>query len=153
MKIIVHKLGKPAHDPYTELAQMYQTRMHKYFATESQILKLTEKNTERAPQILMQSFRNQSVRHLVICLDERGESFDTKTLANKLKNWTEDRTIHTIHFVVGGPYGFDEASLKLADVRWSLSKLTFQGDLAWVTLWEQLYRAASFLAGHPYHHD
>lgn len=132
---------------------MYQSRTQKYFATESHIVKLTEKNIEKAPRLLVEGLRSQSDKHVVVCLDERGIQLDTKTLATKLKAWAENRTIHTVHFMVGGPYGLDAETVQLADLSWSLSKLTLQGDLAWVTVWEQLYRGASFLAGHPYHHD
>jgi 23S rRNA (pseudouridine1915-N3)-methyltransferase len=56
-----------------------------------------------------------------------------------------------VSFVIGGPDGLDEAIGARAQLRWSLSALTFPHALVRVLLAEQLYRASTVLAGHPYH--
>ena len=54
-------------------------------------------------------------------------------------------------FLIGGPDGLSPECRKHAASAWSLSPLTFQHALVRVMLAEQLYRAASLIAGHPYH--
>jgi 23S rRNA (pseudouridine1915-N3)-methyltransferase len=61
--------------------------------------------------------------------------------------------IKTVTFLVGPPYGFDDATRKVASVTWSLSDLTVPSDFAWLLVWEQIYRAMTILKGMPYHHD
>jgi len=56
-----------------------------------------------------------------------------------------------LSFIIGGPDGLDAAVLARAQLRWSLSALTFPHALVRILLAEQLYRAATVLAGHPYH--
>jgi 23S rRNA (pseudouridine1915-N3)-methyltransferase len=53
--------------------------------------------------------------------------------------------------VIGGPDGVDDSLLQRADLRWSLSPLTLPHPLVRVILVEQLYRAWTINAGHPYH--
>lgn len=85
----------------------------------------------------------------VIALDERGRQFTTGELAQRLRDWQADG--RDLAFVIGGPDGLAEACLQRAELRWSLSKLTLPHGLARVLLAEQLYRAWSVNAGHPYH--
>jgi 23S rRNA (pseudouridine1915-N3)-methyltransferase len=56
-------------------------------------------------------------------------------------------------FVIGGPDGLAREVLERSRLRWSLSRLTLPHALVRVLLAEQLYRAVSLLAGHPYHRD
>lgn len=87
--------------------------------------------------------------HLVIALDERGAMWNTANLATKLASWQVQS--QSISILIGGPDGLSEPCLKRATLRWSLSELTFPHPLVRVILIEQLYRAMSILANHPYH--
>ena len=55
-------------------------------------------------------------------------------------------------FVIGGAYGFSEAVYQRANVKISLSKMTFSHQMVRMIFLEQLYRAFSILKGEPYHH-
>ena len=55
-------------------------------------------------------------------------------------------------FVIGGPYGLTDEVRQQADLVLSLAKGVFPSDLAWVMLWEQLYRASTIIRRTPYHH-
>lgn len=88
---------------------------------------------------------------LRVVLDERGKSFPTRTLADQLKRWRNDG--RDIAFIIGGADGLDDSIKSRADLLWSLSPLTLPHGLVRVVLAEQLYRASSLLAGHPYHRD
>lgn len=84
-----------------------------------------------------------------ILLDERGRQLTSKSLAAKLAGWQSDG--RDVCFIIGGPDGVSEACRQRADFIWSLSQLTLPHGLARVLLAEQLYRAWSLQAGHPYH--
>ncbi|HUH92577.1 MAG TPA: 23S rRNA (pseudouridine(1915)-N(3))-methyltransferase RlmH [Casimicrobiaceae bacterium] len=84
-----------------------------------------------------------------IALDERGEPWTTARLAQRLRE-ARDRG-RNLAFVIGSADGLDPHVKRDADVIVSLSALTLAHGVARVMLAEQLYRAASMLAGHPYH--
>jgi 23S rRNA (pseudouridine1915-N3)-methyltransferase len=86
-----------------------------------------------------------------VVLDEHGRSFPTRTLAEHLTRWRSDG--RDIAFIIGGADGLADSVKARADLLWSLSPLTLPHGLVRVVLAEQLYRAASLLAGHPYHRD
>jgi 23S rRNA (pseudouridine1915-N3)-methyltransferase len=87
--------------------------------------------------------------HRVIALDVKGRGWSTGQLAGHLKDWMQDG--RDISLLVGGPDGLAENCLQAAAQRWSLSPLTLPHPLVRVILAEQLYRAWSLNAGHPYH--
>ncbi len=86
-----------------------------------------------------------------VLLDERGEGWDSRALAGRLDVW--GRQGRPLCLLIGGPDGVDAAQQRQAEQRWSLSPLTLPHALVRVILIEQLYRAATILAGHPYHRD
>jgi 23S rRNA (pseudouridine1915-N3)-methyltransferase len=86
--------------------------------------------------------------HLV-ALDEHGRLRNTQQLADWLDKRRQMGT--DLCFVIGGPDGLDASILKHSGEQWSLSPLTLPHGLVRVLLAEQLYRASSLLAGHPYH--
>ena len=88
---------------------------------------------------------------LVVLLDERGRQLSSRGLAEKLSDWQGDG--RDLCFVIGGPDGVSDACRQRANFTWSLSQLTLPHGLARVLLAEQLYRAHSLQAGHPYHRD
>lgn len=87
----------------------------------------------------------------VIALDERGTELSTRELAAWLKTRMQEG--EDLAFVIGGPDGLAPEVLARSQLRWSLSRLTLPHALVRVLLAEQLYRAHSLLAGHPYHRD
>ncbi len=88
---------------------------------------------------------------LRVALDEHGRSFPTRALADHLQRWRNDG--RDIAFIIGGADGLDDSVKSRADLLWSLSPLTLPHGLVRVVLAEQLYRASSLIAGHPYHRD
>lgn len=85
----------------------------------------------------------------VVALAIDGTAFDTAKLARRLRGWQLDG--RDVAFLIGGPEGLAPACLARAELRWSLSPLTFPHGLVRVLVAEQLYRAWSLGAGHPYH--
>jgi 23S rRNA (pseudouridine1915-N3)-methyltransferase len=87
-----------------------------------------------------------------VVVDERGEQVTTGVLATWLGDW-RDRGVRSVDFMVGDAHGFTENDRNTADRVLALSRLTLPHRLAQVLLVEQLYRAGTILAGHPYHHE
>jgi 23S rRNA (pseudouridine1915-N3)-methyltransferase len=86
---------------------------------------------------------------LVVALDERGKDWSTTQLAGQLQRWRDGS--EEVAFAIGGPDGLDEAFKRSARLQLRLSSMTLPHGLARVLLAEQLYRAWSILAHHPYH--
>lgn len=84
-----------------------------------------------------------------VMLDERGAAWTSPDLAARLQAWM--RNGRDVSLLVGGPDGHSAEVQKAADERWSLSKLTLPHALVRVLIAEQLYRAWSLTANHPYH--
>lgn len=87
----------------------------------------------------------------IVALDERGTTLTTVALANKLKDW--QLASDDVALVIGGPDGLDPAFRKAAHERIRLSDLTLPHAMVRVLLVEQLYRAWSINANHPYHRE
>jgi 23S rRNA (pseudouridine1915-N3)-methyltransferase len=89
---------------------------------------------------------------LKIALDEHGGQWSSRELAQ----WIDQKKTSghsSLAFLLGGPDGHADSLLARANHRWSLGRLTLPHELARLMLLEQLYRAGSLLAGHPYHRD
>ncbi len=85
----------------------------------------------------------------VIALEPAGREWSTEDLAARLGDWLLDG--RDLALLVGGPEGLSGECRQAAEQRWSLSRLTFPHPLVRVIVAEQLYRAWSLHAGHPYH--
>ena len=87
----------------------------------------------------------------VVALDERGSALTTAALAAKLSQWQGQGG--DVALLIGGPDGLHPALRQAAHERIRLSDLTLPHAMVRVLLVEQLYRASSINAGHPYHRD
>ncbi len=88
----------------------------------------------------------------VVLLDENGKEFSSVQFSNELNKWM-NQSITSVVFVIGGPYGFDKSVYDRANLKISLSRLTFSHQMVRLFFTEQLYRALSILKGEPYHHS
>ncbi len=87
----------------------------------------------------------------IVVLDERGTNLTTMALAGRLKDWQLGGG--DVALVIGGPDGIDPAFRQAAHERIRLSDMTLPHAFARVLLIEQLYRAWSINANHPYHRE
>ncbi|MDJ0862733.1 MAG: 23S rRNA (pseudouridine(1915)-N(3))-methyltransferase RlmH [Gammaproteobacteria bacterium] len=86
-----------------------------------------------------------------IALDEGGRPWSTRQLAAELARWRQEES--HVALLVGGSDGLDPDCRKQARQVWSLSSLTLPHMLVRVMIAEQIYRAWTVVAGHPYHRD
>ena len=109
-------------------------------------------NTQKAMQIEGQNILMALKPHeKVIIFDEHGKAVSTKYLANCIKNW--QLQAQDVALIIGGADGFSQQVKDKADATWSLSRLTFPHPLVRVIVMEQIYRAYSLIANHPYHRE
>ena len=104
------------------------------------------KAIEKESQALLKAI---GPRDFVVALDVIGRSLSTEQLARKLADWQMDG--RDICLIIGGPDGLSKECLARADMRWSLSDLTLPHPLVRIVLMEQMYRAWTINAKHPYH--
>jgi 23S rRNA (pseudouridine1915-N3)-methyltransferase len=86
----------------------------------------------------------------VVALDERGRQLTSVRFAEQLRTW-RDQGQRDIAFLIGGADGHGTAVAGRADLKLALGMMTWPHMLVRAMLVEQLYRASTILAGHPYH--
>ena len=89
---------------------------------------------------------------VTILLDEKGEQLGSLAFARKLERW-RDGGVREARLLIGGADGFGEAERAKADLLLAFGKATWPHLLARAMLAEQLFRATSILANHPYHRE
>lgn len=85
-----------------------------------------------------------------VALDEGGKPLSSEGFARSLEKWSDSGS-REIAFLLGGPYGLEEALKEEADFRLSLSPMTLAHGMARLLLLEQIYRGFTLLRGEPYH--
>lgn len=90
-----------------------------------------------------------SASDILIALDAGGRQLSTPALAEEIRRFRD--TGRNLALLVGGPDGLAPQCRQAAGACWSLSALTFPHPLVRIIVAEQLYRAWTLLAGHPYH--
>jgi 23S rRNA (pseudouridine1915-N3)-methyltransferase len=88
----------------------------------------------------------------IVMLDETGQVLPSRDLAATLEKW-RDSGVREARFLIGAADGFDDAQRASADLLLSFGRATWPHLLARAMLAEQLYRATSILANHPYHRE
>ena len=156
MKIQIWSIGKP-HDKDVKTAiEDFTKRCNNYFSVEWTIIPVP-KNARTMSEIDLRKKEAESIIQLLdtkvflVALDENGKQFSSESLASFIQSRANESTKRII-FLIGGAFGLDEAVLKKANIKWSLSQLTFPHQLVRLILVEQLYRAFTILKNEKYHH-
>jgi 23S rRNA (pseudouridine1915-N3)-methyltransferase len=141
MKIRLVMLEKTRRPEVRELVEDYVARVRRFAEVE-----LTELREDSAASLRKLTLEPAAI---VVLLDDAGKCQTSAQFAKWLGE-TRDRGVREIVFLCGAAEGFPEAIRRRATQKLSLSSLTFSHELARVMLVEQLYRAFTILAGHPY---
>ncbi|HZY18475.1 MAG TPA: 23S rRNA (pseudouridine(1915)-N(3))-methyltransferase RlmH [Ramlibacter sp.] len=155
MKLLVVAVGQRLPDWATTAWDDYAKRFPPELRLELRAVK-TEPRGSRTVEQLMVAERERIEGAIprgarVVALDERGTAVSTVGLAAKLKAWQLDSS--DVALLIGGPDGLDPALRAAAHERIRLSDLTLPHAMVRVLLAEQLYRAWSINANHPYHRE
>ena len=89
-------------------------------------------------------------KSVLVALDEHGDNIDSAAFARQLGRWRDEAVGNTI-FVIGGADGLSPDLRRKAKLRIAFGSATWPHQMVRVMLLEQIYRAATILAGHPYH--
>lgn len=106
-------------------------------------------NVERAIQKESDALLKAVGNDRVVALEVTGGAWSTPKLAQRLRDWQLSGDNWSL--LIGGPDGLSNECRGRADMQWSLSPLTLPHPLVRIMVMEQLYRAWSINAGHPYH--
>ena len=132
---------------YTKLLKKY-ARLEIVVIPEARYTKTTD--ITRAKKTEGEAILARLAGGSVISLDVKGQRFSTEAFAAHLVK-LQNRSISAIDFIIGGPFGLDEAVLAKSDLRLSLSDLTLSHQIARLVVLEQLYRALNLNSGGSYH--
>ena len=158
MRVVVICVGRLKQGPERELAERYRERfddlgrklgfrgLELHEISESRARDAATRMTEEAAAIsaLLPE------KYVLVALDERGDNVDSASFARHLGRWRDQSVANTI-FVIGGADGLSPEFQRKAKLRIAFGSATWPHQMVRVMLLEQLYRAATILAGHPYH--
>ncbi|MBN8534372.1 MAG: 23S rRNA (pseudouridine(1915)-N(3))-methyltransferase RlmH [Rhizobiales bacterium] len=158
MKVDLFAVGKMKAGPERELVQRYAERfkligkglgldgLRFVELSESPARRDDDRKSEEA--LALEGAIPEGYRRVVF--DERGTTMESAAFAASLGRWRAENQ-PGIAFVIGGPDGLAPAFVARADLVLAFGKLTIPHQLVRVLVAEQLYRAVTILAGHPYH--
>lgn len=128
-----------------------QTLLEDYVKRSRRFLPVDTVAYETEPSLLAALSKSaQRTAPALILLDSRGENLTSEDFAARLQRLQDSGTQQTT-FAIGPPDGWSPTALQQAGQRISFGTMTLPHELALVLIAEQLYRALTILAGHPYH--
>jgi 23S rRNA (pseudouridine1915-N3)-methyltransferase len=158
MRLAVAAIGRLKESPERELAERYRKRAEQIGRRIGiRAVELIEIRESRA-QELVKRMTEESIalanilpdKAVSVMLDERGENLDSVAFAKRLGRWRDDGRAEAM-FVIGGDDGLMPTLRAKATLTLALGAATWPHPLVRVMLFEQIYRALTILAGHPYH--
>ena len=156
MRLLIVAVGQRIPDWAQAAWNDYAKRFPPELKIELKTVKTEARTGGKTTEQLMQAERRRIDETIpkgarIVVLDERGLRLSTMALADKLKTWQQSGD--DLALVIGGPDGLDPSFCQQAHERIRLSDLTLPHAFARVLLVEQLYRAWSINANHPYHRE
>jgi 23S rRNA (pseudouridine1915-N3)-methyltransferase len=158
MRVLIAAIGRLKQGPERELAAAYRKRAEAVGRTSGlrdiEIVEIRESRAQDAERRRTEeSIAIANVipeRATIVILDERGKPLDSTAFAALMRGWrAEDRP--AVCFIIGGADGLAASLRGRAALTLAFGAATWPHQLVRIMLLEQLYRAATILAGHPYH--
>ena len=158
MRLVVISIGRLKQGPERELSERYRERFDDmgrklgfrgldiHEIPESRARDPATRMTEEAAAISAATPQ----KSVLVAMDERGENLDSASFARHLGRWRDEQVANTI-FAIGGADGLSPDLRRKAKLRMAFGAATWPHQMVRVMLLEQVYRAATILAGHPYH--
>lgn len=156
MRFSFWSVGKN-HEPYVKAGvEEFTHRISKYYKVDWTIIP-QPKNAGMLSEMDLKKKEGETILQwlekddYLVALDERGKQLSSEGLATFVQSRANESTKRIV-FLIGGAFGLDEAVLKKANYKWSLSQLVFPHQLVRLILAEQIYRACTILKNEKYHH-
>jgi 23S rRNA (pseudouridine1915-N3)-methyltransferase len=158
MRLVVVAVGRLKQGPERELAERYRERFddigRKLGFRGLEIHEIPESRARDAATRMAEEAAAISAhipeKSVLLALDERGKSIDSAAFAQHLGRFRDQGTANTI-FTIGGADGLSPELRRKAKLAIAFGTATWPHQMVRVMLLEQIYRAATILAGHPYH--
>jgi 23S rRNA (pseudouridine1915-N3)-methyltransferase len=158
MRLVVVSIGRLKQGPERELAERYRARFddigRKLGFRGIEIHEIPESRARDAVTRMAEEAAAISgaipEKSILVALDERGDNLDSAGFAKHLGRWRDESMAQTI-FAIGGADGLSPDLRRKAKLRIAFGSATWPHQMVRVMLLEQIYRAATILAGHPYH--
>lgn len=156
MKVLLLQVDKTQDSYLAEGIEIYTKRLRNY--TDFKMVTISvpkavrqrsqnEQKLEEAKLILSELAADDQL----VLLDEKGKEYTSPDFA-KFMAAKQNASVKRLVFLIGGPFGFDDALYKRANFNLSLSQMTFSHQMVRLFFVEQLYRAYTILKGEKYHH-
>ena len=158
MQIGIFAVGRLKSGPEKELVARYLDRLKKTGRAQGlEFSRVTEVNESRAGSAATRKREEAaalentlSPETVLVLLDEHGKSFDSITFSDTIGKY-RDQGKKEMLFAIGGADGLDPALVERANLVINFGAMTWPHQIVRVLLAEQLYRAVTVMAGHPYH--
>jgi 23S rRNA (pseudouridine1915-N3)-methyltransferase len=158
MRLVVVSIGRLKQGPERELSERYRERFddigRKLGFRGLEIHEIAESRARDPATRMTEEARAISAaipdKSVLVALDGRGDNLDSPALARHLGRWRDEQVASTI-FAIGGADGLSPDLRRMAKFSIAFGSATWPHQLVRVMLLEQVYRAATILAGHPYH--
>ena len=159
MRIVIAAVGRLKRGPEQELSERYRARAVKsgrgIGLRSLDVIEIAESRARDAQRrMLEESIALANVipkGAATVLLDPRGEALDSGSFAKRLRGWNDGG--RDVAFVIGGPDGLAPTLSEQADLHLAFGALTWPHQMVRIMLLEQIYRAITMLAGHPYHRE
>src|SRR6202022_4784307 len=157
MRLVLIAIGRRKQGPERELGERYRERSHhigrKLGFRGLEIIEIPESRARDATSRMAEEAAAISAvmpeSSVLVALDERGENLDSVAFSRHLGRWRDEGIGNTI-FAIGGADGLSPDLRRKAKLRMAFGSATWPPKMVRIIFLEQLYRAAPFLAGHPY---
>jgi 23S rRNA (pseudouridine1915-N3)-methyltransferase len=158
MRLLVISIGRLKQGPERELAERYRDRFddigRKLGFRGLEIHEIPESRARDAATRIAEEATAISAlipeKSVVVALDEHGSNIDSAGFARHLGRWRDESVANNV-FVIGGADGLSPDLRRKAKLTVAFGTATWPHQMVRVMLLEQIYRAATILAGHPYH--
>jgi 23S rRNA (pseudouridine1915-N3)-methyltransferase len=159
MRIVVAAVGRLKRGPEQELSERYRDRAVKsgrgIGLRSLDIIEIAESRARDAQRrMLEESIALANVipkGAATVLLDPEGEALDSGSFVKRLRGWNDGG--RDVAFVIGGADGLAPTLSEQADLHLAFGALTWPHQMVRIMLLEQIYRATTILAGHPYHRE
>ena len=158
MRIVIAAVGRLKQGPERELAERYRKRAadagRSVGLNAFDIVEIKESRADDAARRMLEE--SIAIANIVpdgaatVILDERGENMSSAHIAGRLQDWRR-QDAPAVVFIIGAADGLAPSLRKKASLAIAFGGATWPHQLIRIMLLEQLYRAVTILAGHPYH--
>lgn len=156
MKILLLQIDKTQDSYLTEGIDVYTKRLKNYCSFEITTINVPKTIRQRTQNEQKQEEAKLIMGHIsqddfLFILDEKGKEYTSVDFSAVIAQ-KQNASVKRLVFLIGGPFGFSEVIYKRANLKLSLSQMTFSHQMVRLFFVEQLYRAFTILKGEKYHH-